>query len=377
MAPVAMKRLLLILGMAVSLAGPVLAVLIGPYAGTSSSAWPLTWVIWPIVGWMILSKRPGNRVGIACFVIGVAQGITFGLSAFVLEMPPTVASWVELGYTILGIVPWFTIIWLLIVFPSGFPTGTIGKWLNRLLFVLATWASIGFLFSPAPLADTGLANPMARPDLTLVTSIADESGFLLVIALTLAAIASIFGRWRRSTGVERQQFRWLLFGGAVFISVLSLGQVVADDWNGGIFWLLGNMAIPAAIGVAITRYRLYEIDRLISRTVSYVLVIGLLVGVYAGLVAVLQVFVPSDNPLVVAASTLAVAALFNPVRKRIQYWVDRRFNRSRYDAERVMDSFASTLRDRVEIGDVVDGWVGVVSETMQPTAVGVWIRDRV
>jgi uncharacterized membrane protein YbhN (UPF0104 family) len=136
------------------------------------------------------------------------------------------------------------------------------------------------------------------------------------------------------------------------------------------------MAIPAAIGVAITRYRLYEIDRLISRTVSYLLVIGLLVGVYAGLVALLQVFVPSDNPLVVAASTLAVAALFNPVRKRIQDWVDRRFNRSRYDAERVMDSFASTLRDRVEVGDVVDGWVGVVSETMQPTAVGVWIRDR-
>lgn len=372
----AMKRLMLIIGMTISLVGPVLEALIGPYAGTSSSAWPLTWVIWPVVGWMILGRRPGNRVGIACLVIGVANGIIFGLSAFVLEMPPTVAAWTELGYTILGVVPWFTIIWLLIVFPSGFPTGATGKWMSRLLFVIATWAVLGFLFNPAPLADTGLANPMARPNLSLLTSITDESGFFLVIAMALAAITDVLVRWRRSTGVERQQFRWLVFGGAVFISVLFAGQFVADDWNGGLFWLLGNMAIPAAIGVAVTRFRLYEIDRLISRTVSYALVIGLLVAVYAGLVALLQVFVPSDNPLVVAASTLAVAALFNPVRRRVQGWVDSRFNRSRYDAERVMDSFASTLRNRVEVDDVVDGWVGVVSETMQPSSVGVWIRER-
>jgi hypothetical protein len=177
----------------------------------------------------------------------------------------------------------------------------------------------------------------------------------------------------------RRQLAW---PGAILVigigAVAVVEAVVGEEarWLPVLANLVLALGLPISIAVSITRYRLYEIDRLISRSVSYALVIGLLVGVYAGLVALLQVFVPSDNPLVVAASTLAVAALFNPVRKRIQDWVDRRFNRSRYDAERVMDSFASTLRDRVEVGDVVDGWVGVVSETMQPTAVGVWIRDR-
>jgi hypothetical protein len=208
-----------------------------------------------------------------------------------------------------------------------------------------------------------------------LTSITSEAGFFMILGLVLVAILRLFARWRRSTGTERAQFQWFILGGSVFFVVIFLGQLLPEDSAADPLWLVGGAAIPVSIGVAITRYRLFEIDRLVSRSVSYLVLVGMLAGVYLGLVALLSVFVPSDNPVVVAASTLAVAALFNPVRKRVQDWVDRRFNRSRYDTERVMESFASTLQDRVEVGDVVDGWVGVVAETMQPSTIGVWIRE--
>ena len=133
-------------------------------------------------------------------------------------------------------------------------------------------------------------------------------------------------------------------------------------------------AIPVSIYLAITRYRLYEVDRLISRTLTYALVVGLLAGVVA--LAAALVGTRFDSPLVVAATTLGVAALFNPLRRRVQRVVDRRFNRSRYDAERVMDEFAHSLRDEVEEEAVVEGWQGVVKETMHPSSVGVWVKHQ-
>jgi hypothetical protein len=132
--------------------------------------------------------------------------------------------------------------------------------------------------------------------------------------------------------------------------------------------------MPLAIMIAVTRHRLYEIDRIISRTLSYGLVVLLLAAGYFGVVTVIGTRV-SDQPLFVAAATLAAAALFNPLRRRVQAWVDRRFNRSRYDAARVVDRFTGTLRDQVDPAAVVDGWVGVVSETMQPASVGIWMRE--
>jgi hypothetical protein len=133
--------------------------------------------------------------------------------------------------------------------------------------------------------------------------------------------------------------------------------------------------IPLSVAVAILRYRLYDIDRVISRTMSYVIVIVLLALVYALGVTGLTTLLDTDSPLVVAGSTLAVAALFNPVRRRIQDVIDRRFNRARYDAQNVMDRFAGTLRDRLDVNELSVGWRDVVTETMEPTAVSVWIRE--
>jgi hypothetical protein len=138
---------------------------------------------------------------------------------------------------------------------------------------------------------------------------------------------------------------------------------------------LATAGLPVAVAIAVLRYRLYEIDRIISRTVSYAVVVAFLALLFFGVVTVLSSLLAAESDLAIAGSTLAVAALFNPVRRRVQVWVDRRFNRSRYDTQRVMDRFAGSLQDRVDSQEVVDGWVGVVSETMQPASVAVWVRE--
>ncbi len=130
-----------------------------------------------------------------------------------------------------------------------------------------------------------------------------------------------------------------------------------------------------SISLAVLRYRLYDIDRFFSRTVSYVIVVVLLGATYALGLAGLTSLLDTESSLAVAATTLAVAALFNPLRKRVQGFVDRRFNRSRYDAQRVMDEFTGALRDRVDGADLADDWLGVVSKTMQPTMAGLWLRN--
>ncbi len=150
----------------------------------------------------------------------------------------------------------------------------------------------------------------------------------------------------------------------MFVTIIGLGQVMPEDSPAEFVWLLGGSAIPISIGVAVTRYRLYEIDRILSRGLAYGLVVVLLGSVFAvGVVAVpnLVIGTGSAPALAVATSTLIVAALFNPVRKRALAWVDRRFNRSRYDAEQVMSAFSDTLRNRIETEDLVGGWVDVVS----------------
>jgi hypothetical protein len=197
-----------------------------------------------------------------------------------------------------------------------------------------------------------------------------------------AGIAALVVRWRRSGSLEREQIKWLLW--AALIQVLGIvagivgSELVGGPVQGGWTGALGDVAsaaLPAAVFIAVSRHRLYEIDRIISRTVSYAVVVAFLALLFFGVVTALSSLLPGESDLAIAGSTLAVAALFNPVRRRVQGWVDRRFNRSRYDTQRVMDRFAGSLQDRVDSEGLVDGWVGVVSETMQPTSVAIWIRE--
>jgi hypothetical protein len=186
----------------------------------------------------------------------------------------------------------------------------------------------------------------------------------------------LFVRLRRSTGVERQQLKWFLFAA----TSLALGLVSSfDNFNlpqaiNDAISAVTLSALWVAIGVAIVRYRLFEIDRIVSRTVTYLLVVALLASVYLGGFLLVTELLPRANDLGTAGATLAVAGLFNPVRRRVQGAVDRRFNRSRYDTQKVMDEFSGTLQERVDSEGLVEGWLGVVSETMQPSAAAVWIK---
>jgi hypothetical protein len=183
--------------------------------------------------------------------------------------------------------------------------------------------------------------------------------------------------WRRATGERRQQLSWLMAGGAAalasFLAALAAGALPHSIKGAvGDVLLIGIAALPVGMGVAILKYRLYEIDRIISRTLAYAIVTGLLVGVYAGLVLLATRVLSVRSPVAVAAATLAAAALFTPVRYRVQRVVDRRFNRVRYDGDRMVEAFAARLKDAVDLETVRADLADVVRQALEPTHVTVW-----
>lgn len=183
-------------------------------------------------------------------------------------------------------------------------------------------------------------------------------------------------RFGRARGVERQQLKWFAFAG--LLTLVEIAVAVATDAHtavSGVAQFVAVATLPAAMGLAIVRYRLYDIDRIVSRTVSYALVSGLLVAVSAGLVTAVTRLTPTGNSLAVAAATLAVAALFQPVRRRVQSSVDRRFNRARYDAARTIDAFSAQLREQVDLASLQADLLTVVRRTMEPATLGLWLRS--
>ena len=201
-----------------------------------------------------------------------------------------------------------------------------------------------------------------------------EAFFITVAAFWLAAIGSQVLSWRRSSGERRQQLKWLA-SGATACGVLGIWAITTDSaiWE---VLILGFAALPLSIGIGILKYRLYEIDRIISRTLAYTIVTGLLVGVYAGLVLLATRVLPLSSPVAVAASTLAVAALFNPVRRRVQGIVDRRFNRARYDADQMVAAFAARLKGAMDLDPVQHDLTRIVRTALEPAHVSVWISQR-
>ena len=207
---------------------------------------------------------------------------------------------------------------------------------------------------------------------------------MLIAATGLAAIVSLAFRYRRARTAERAQLKWLLYAGALIAAALLaevlVEQIIGPGTATGNLQnavLSGAVALVAvAIGIAVLRYRLYDINRVISRTLAYAIVTGLLVGVYAGLVLLTTQVFRVHTPVAVAAATLAAAALFNPLRRRVQRAVDRRFNRARYDADKTVAAFAAHLKDAVDLDSVRDDLAGVVHQALEPAHVSVWISQR-
>ena len=204
--------------------------------------------------------------------------------------------------------------------------------------------------------------------------------FGVLVLVPISVIWLSFGAhqvlsWRRAAGERRHQLKWLASGVVVTLGVGVVASSLVPGAAGQVL-SVAIAALPVSIGVGILKYRIYEIDRIISRTLAYAIVTGLLVGVYAGLVLLATRVLPSSGPVAVAASTLAAAALFTPLRRRVQRAVDRRFNRARYDADQTVAAFAARLKDAVDLDSVRDDLASVVQEALEPAHVSVWVSER-
>ena len=198
-------------------------------------------------------------------------------------------------------------------------------------------------------------------------------GLCVILALWLSFVGHQVLSWRRAAGEQRQQLKWLATGGAVTLVVIAVSFGISSTSVSGEILGIGLAALPVGIGVGILKYRLYDIDRIISRTLAYAIVTGVLVGVYAGLVLLATQVLRFHGTVAVAVATLAAAALFAPVRRRVQHAVDRRFNRARYNADEAVAAFAGRLKDAVDLDSVRDDLTGVVQRTLEPAHLSVGV----
>ena len=333
------------------------------------------------VGWLLLASALGlalSYAGGSYAVLIYRQGhraLPFGPVAVLLNL-----LWAP------GIVTFGLIV---LLFPDGRLTRGWRRVMWAYLAVAGCWPAAIYAVAISTIAGHRIQLDSGG-GLTVIDSPAGSAAWLgtleelilpLIVAFWVLILARQAARYRRATGEERAQLKWLLWGSIVFMlsgtvtvlastlepkpsAVIQVAEVIA---------LVALNAFPLSIGVAILKYRLYEIDRVISRTLAYVIVTGLLVGCYAGVVALGTDVLPFRGSVAVAASTLVVAALFNPLRRRVQHAVDRRFNRAGYDAELTVAAFAARLQDAVDPAAVQADLLGAVQRSLEPVHASVWL----
>jgi MFS family permease len=335
------------------------------------------------VGLLIARRQPGNPIGwmmvtfTLVYVLGGAANyyavLYYGLGHRGL---PLAALALLLGSVQ---VPSFAMVPVVILlFPDGRVRGRRWRWAVRayaglVAFVLAgtvAVAAVALAGHTVRMSPTGTLTSSSHLAQWLTNPPAWLSGPVVgaIVIIGLSFVGHQMLSWRRAGGDHRQQLKWLACGGAV--AAVSLILAVSH----GVWFLAGLAALPVGIGVGILRYRLYDIDRIISRTLAYALVTGVLVGVYAGLVLLATKVLSVHSTVAVAAATLAAAALFNPLRRRVQNIVDRRFNRARYNADRIVAGFASRLQGTVDLDAVRVDLASSVKQTLEPAHISVWIR---
>lgn len=326
------------------------------------------------IGWML------HGFPLCTALALVASGIVARLSVGSMA-----AAWWDVVSSVLATISITTILWLLLYFPDGeLPSP---RWRPA----AAVWAIAVVSGAGAALLNGGWGGDPEEGSLTSpLRAVTEPWGDVLsrvffaslIISFAVAA-ASLIVRYLGASQRLKNQLKWLLLAGAylviALVAVLAIvGFRVAEGLAFELALSSGFAAVPLAIALAVTRYRLYDVDRIISRTVTYGLVTALLIGVYLAAVFVFGSLVPgTGNDLVVAGSTLLAAALFTPARERVQRWVDRRFNRSRYDGQRVVDGFVDGLRSQFEFDRLTSDLMGVVGRTLQPASVAIWLAESV
>jgi hypothetical protein len=354
----------------------------------SSGSTPV-WVTAPaaLVGFAVAWRRPANPLGWIILIAAALSMLTrdaayYAVADYRLHHGGLPLGWVALlaqpgavlGLVLLGLI--------FLLFPDGRPPSRRWRW------VLWVYAGIGLVWTTWTAAITvgaiiGHHSQVNSSGQLFVLSGYDPAAgwwnaalsvFVLLVAVCLvASLAGQVASWRHSSGERRQQLKWLMAGSAAALAGFGIASVPGPI--GSAFYLAGLFVFSLCVGVAVLRYRLFDIDRVISRTLAYAIVTGLLVGVYAGIVLLAtEVLRSRHSTVAVAAATLAAAALFNPVRRRVQRMVDRQFNRARYDADRIIAAFAARLQDAVDLDAVRDDLASSVQQALEPAHILVWIR---
>jgi hypothetical protein len=351
-------------------------------------------VVFAIVAALIVSRQPRNTIGwllmvpVGLYMVGGPVENHIGHlapSTPTPTVPLLLMLWFNSWNWLLLIFP---LLFIPLLFPNGRPPTPRWRWVSAAAIV---WAALFVLLATL----SRQINTNTTPDIVFdnpIGVLGEDTVERLVgvwivglVALVVTCAVALFVRYRRANDTEREQIKWLLYACAVFLVVFVGGFVSGlggtaslGGYIWGVFFGLSVITLPAAIGVAILKYRLYDIDVLINRTLVYGSLTVALVALYFGGVAALQrVFVAltgQQSTLAVVASTLAIAALFNPLRRRVQGFVDRRFYRRKYDATKTLAAFSARLRYETELEVLSNDVVGVAKETMQPAHISVWLR---
>ncbi len=347
----------------------------------------------PLVGWIILRRDPSNRLGWIYLAIGFWQALNMFASGY-----STLAYWVASGnlplaselswVAVWAWVPGFTLFSTLGILL--FPTGRLP---SRRWWPVVALAAVAFVLLLVPVValwpyrglPLELQNALNQPppsDPVIVAANAIQSvGQVVLLAAMIGSVAGLVIRFRRSTGVERQQLKWFTYAAILDVLLLVVWTVIPLDPLAGALSSLLLAFLPIAIAIAILRYRLYDIDRIVSRTIGYAIVTAILGATFVGIVLLVQTVVVSLLPQVsetgtpaVVASTLAVAALFQPLRQWVQATVDRRFDRARVDRDRSIVRLGNRLRDAVELDAIRADVLGTIDATIRPANATVWLR---
>jgi hypothetical protein len=366
-------------------------------SGSGGGVWTFGLIPFGVVGFVVAWRRPANPLGWIFLGVVVALALsavggTYAVADYRVRHGTLPLGWVAMlaqpgwapGIVLMGLA--------ILLFPDGRPASPLLRWALWLYLAPALlWMGSAYAFTVGAIVghdirvdsggnlvtlDNGPSSPGWWNVLQNVVFLAIGLGFVLSLAGQVVS-------YRRSSGERRQQLKWLLGGLVVCLAGVVTSLAIAAGHAAGLWMVVGHVAlltalvaVPVSMGVAILKYRLYDIDRIISRTLAYAIVTGLLVGVYAGLVLLATRVLPLSSPVAVAISTLAAAALFNPLRRWVQRVVDRRFNRARYDADQTIAAFAARLQDAVELDSIRDDLTGVVQQVLEPAHVSVWIGQR-
>jgi hypothetical protein len=356
---------------------------------------PLSPVVLGAAGFVLASRKPRNPLGWILLAGAAFSALSLDASFYLVADYRLRYGGLPFGWIAVlaqpGWAPSLALAGLaVLLFPDGRPPSPRWRWILWLYLTAATLYIVGVFIASVRVIAGHDIRVDASGNLQVLTHATGSSAwwgmveavfFPALAVCWLGSMAAQVASYRSSSGERRQQLKWLLAGSVITGAGIPLATFLSGlrglaGVAGAIAGAAALFGLPVCIGVAVLKYRLYDIDRIISRTLAYAIVSGLLVGVYAGLVLLTTQVFRIHTPVAVAASTLAAAALFNPLRRRVQKAVDRRFNRARYDAGQTVAAFAARLKDAVDLDAVRDDLASVVHQALEPAHVSLWISQR-